>query len=269
MSMSRWPIAVALAAACALRPGSVQAQSVEAALVEAQSVEGLSVEGQSMQGQSHTLSGPAVSASGDGGTDMLGAIGDSIKLLFIEHGTRVAFQEKTRSELAGPFWSDYKRSVRWPGQWEDGDSWWVNYIGHPIHGAAAGLIWLDHSKDEPLRLSLDTRYWASRGRSAAFIAAYSFQFEIGPLSEASIGNVGLRPETTGWVDYVVTPVGGFGLLVAEDALDRYFVEWFERHVGNRFARATIRMLFGPSRTLANLSESRPPWERPGRPLLGR
>lgn len=56
-------------------------------------------------------------------------------------------------------------------------------------------------------------------------AAYSLQFEIGPLSEASIGNVGMRPETTGWVDDVVTPLGAFGLIVAEDALDRYFVQW--------------------------------------------
>lgn len=203
------------------------------------------------------------------GTDLLGAFGDSIKLLLIEHGTRLAFQEKTRRELAGPFWSDYRRSVRWPGTWEDADSWWVNYLGHPIHGAAAGLIWLDHGDHGSSRLSLKPSYWASRGRSAAFIAAYSLQFEIGPLSEASIGNVGLRPETTGWVDHVVTPVGGFALLVAEDAIDRFVVELVERHTRNRFARATVRMLFNPARTLANLAESRAPWSREGRPLRGR
>ena len=47
-------------------------------------------------------------------TDVAGAIGDSIKLLMIEHGTRIAFQEKTRRELRGPFWSDYRRSIRLP-----------------------------------------------------------------------------------------------------------------------------------------------------------
>ena len=57
-----------------------------------------------------------------------------------------------------------------------------------------------------------------------FSAAYSLQFEIGPLSEASIGNVGMRPETTGWVDHVITPMGAFGLIVVEDALDRYAVK---------------------------------------------
>lgn len=44
------------------------------------------------------------------------------------------------------------------------------------------------------------------------------QFEFGPFSEASIGNVGLRPNTTGWVDHVVTPAGALGIMIAEDAL---------------------------------------------------
>jgi hypothetical protein len=95
---------------------------------------------------------------------------------------------------------------------------------------------------------------------------YSLQFEIGPLSEASIGNVGMRPETTGWVDHVVTPVGAMALIVAGDALDRYFVTWVERRVRNRFARAVLRMTFNPSRTLANLSQNREPWRRPGRTI---
>ena len=202
-------------------------------------------------------------------TDVAGAIGDSIRLLLIEHGTRIAFQEKTRRELAGPFWSDYTHSIRWPQTWEDSDSWLVNYLGHPVHGAAAGYVWLDHTGHANSRISLEPSYWASRGWSAAFIARYSLQFELGPLSEASIGNVGLRPETTGWVDHVVTPAGGFGLLVAEDALDRFFVEWVERRTGNVAFRASLRMLFNPARTLANLAENRAPWTRSTRPLRGR
>jgi hypothetical protein len=198
------------------------------------------------------------------GTDLWGAMGDSIKLLVTEHAIRLAFQEKTRRELAGPFWSDYRRSIRWPTQWEDSDSWLVNYIGHPIHGGAAGIIWLDHGPDPEEPISLRRRYWGSRARAAAFSAIYSLQFEIGPLSEASIGNVGLRPETTGWVDHVVTPVGAFGLMVAGDALDRYLVTWVERRVGNRIARAILRMAFNPSRTLANLAQNHEPWRRAGR-----
>ena len=57
-----------------------------------------------------------------GNTEVLGAIGDSIKLLVTEYAIRIAFQAKTREELDGPFWSDYQRPIRWPAQWEDSDS---------------------------------------------------------------------------------------------------------------------------------------------------
>jgi hypothetical protein len=197
-----------------------------------------------------------------------GAISDSLRLLLIEHSTRVAFQGKTQRELGGPFFKDYRRSLRMPETWEDGDGWAVNYIGHPIHGAAAGFIWLDHedgSHDPDIGFSRE--YWASRGRATAWAAGYSLQFEFGPLSEASIGNVGLRPNTTGWVDHVVTPAGALGFMVAEDALDRYLILRIERWTSNRFLRAAARVALNPSRTMSNAAQGRSPWHRPVRPLL--
>ena len=161
--------------------------------------------------------GPAASSTTP---DLALVIRDSLGLLTVEHGVRLAFQSKTRRELSGPFWADYRRSVNIPNSWEDGDGWFVNYI------------------------------------------------EIGPISEASIGNVGMRPNQIGWVDYVVTPVGGMGLNVAEDALDRFFIEWFERHVDNSAFRAFIRSAFNPARTMANVSAGHLPWYRHGRPLRG-
>ena len=94
-------------------------------------------------------------------------------------------------------------------------------------------------------IGLSRRYWVTRAQAAAWTAVYSLQFEFGPLSEASIGNVGMYPETTGWVDHVVTPVGAFGLIVAEDALDRFFVKWIEARTKNRVARASLRLIFNP------------------------
>lgn len=196
-----------------------------------------------------------------------GAIADSFRLLLIEHTTRIAFQQKTRRELGGPFFDDYFRSVRIPDTWEDGDSWGVNYIGHPIHGAASGFIWLDHedgAHDPDLGFSKE--YWTSRARATAWAAVYSFQFEFGPFSEASIGNVGLRPNTTGWVDHVVTPAGALGFMVAEDALDRYLIVKIESWTGNRLLRALARMALNPSRTLSNAAQGRAPWSRSVRPL---
>lgn len=196
-----------------------------------------------------------------------GAIADSLRLLLLEHTTRVAFQEKTRRELRGPFFRDYVRSLRVPDTWEDGDSWAVNYVGHPIHGAASGFIWLDHEDGahDPA-LGFSKAYWSSRGRATAWAAVYSYQFEFGPLSEASIGNVGLRPETSGWVDHVVTPAGALAFMVAEDALDRYFVVKVESWMGNRVLKAAVRMMFNPSRTLSNTAQGRVPWFRAVRPL---
>jgi hypothetical protein len=202
--------------------------------------------------------------------DVKGVVGDSLRLLLIEHGLRIAFQEKTRRELSGPFWGDYVRSVRVPRQWDDGDGWFVNYVGHPIHGAAAGFIWIHNDpKSRREEFGLSPRYWSTRWRPVAFAAMYSLQFEIGPLSEASIGNVGMRPETTGWVDYIVTPVGAMGFLVAEDALDRYFVKWVEERVYNQFVRASLRLLCGPSLMMANLSGGRLPWHRDTRSIRWR
>jgi hypothetical protein len=201
--------------------------------------------------------------------DVFGAFADSLRLLLIEHGSRIGFQGKTRRELGGNFWHDYRRSVRIPRQWQDTDAWWVNYIGHPIHGAAAGYIWLDHEPNAPITISLSSEYWSSRSRAMAWAAGYSLQFEIGPFSEASIGNVGLRSETTGWVDHVVTPLGAFGLIVAEDAVDRFLVRWIEARVHNRPLRMALRIVMNPGRALSNSSTGRAPWHRPDRPLSWR
>jgi hypothetical protein len=196
-----------------------------------------------------------------------GAFEDSLRLLMIEHTTRIAFQEKTRQELGGPFFRDYVRSVKIPDTWNDGDSWAVNYVGHPIHGAASGFIWLDHevgAHDPSLRFSRS--YWASRGRATAWAAVYSLQFEFGPLSEASIGNVGMRPGTTGWVDHVVTPIGALGIMVVEDALDRFLIERIEQWTGNRVLRTASRIVLNPSRTLSNAAQGKMPWTREARPF---
>jgi len=196
-----------------------------------------------------------------------GAVADSLRLLMIEHSTRIAFQSKTRRELGGPFMRDYLRSVKIPDTWADGDSWGINYVGHPIHGAASGFIWLDHEdgSHDP-KLGFSKEYWASRSRALAWAAGYSLQFEFGLLSEASIGNVGLRPGTTGWVDHVVTPAGALAFMVAEDALDRYLIVKVESWTGNRMVRAFARTLLNPSRTLSNSAQGRLPWFRAVRSL---
>ena len=195
-----------------------------------------------------------------------GAFVDSLRLLTMEHLGRIAFQEKTRRELGGNFFGDYVRSLKVPKTWGDSDRWPINYIGHPIHGAAAGYIWLDHEDRSHDHQLFSAEYWASRWRATGWANMYSLQFEFGPFSEASIGNVGLNPETTGWSDHVMTPVGAFGFIVAEDVLDRYVVSRLETKVGNRVSRAIVRTALNPSRSLSNIAQGRWPWFRAGRSL---
>jgi len=202
-----------------------------------------------------------------GTSTWMGALEDSLRLLTLEHATRIAFQQKTRRELGGPFFSDYVHSLKVPRTWGDGDSWDINYIGHPIHGAASGFIWLDHERGvhDP-KLGFSKAYWASRSRATLWAAFYSLQFEIGPLSEASIGNVGMNPRTTGWVDHIVTPLGAFGIIVTEDVLDRYVIRKLETSTDKRPLQIFFRIMMNPSRSLSNLALGRPPWARDDRRL---
>jgi hypothetical protein len=78
-----------------------------------------------------------------------GVITGSVRLLALQHGARVAFQDWTRDELGGPFFSDWRRSVKLPGTWGDGDPWTVNYLGHSVQGAASGFIWVDNDGGVP------------------------------------------------------------------------------------------------------------------------
>lgn len=65
---------------------------------------------------------------------------------------------------------------------------------------------------------------------------------------------------------MVTPVGALGWIVAEDALDRYFVRWIEARAKNRMVRASLRLLFNPGRALSNSASGRAPWYRGDRRL---
>ena len=103
-----------------------------------------SVSAQAANDESQQTAPPDPSELAPAPSTWKGAFEDSLRLLLVEHTMRIAFQGKTRRELGGNFFGDYKRSLRIPDTWDDGDSRAVNYVGHPIHGAASGFIWLDH-----------------------------------------------------------------------------------------------------------------------------
>src|SRR5207253_1346708 len=103
------------------------------------------------------------------------------------------------------------------------------------------------------------KYWTSRLKSMAWTAVWSTMFEIGPISEASFGNVGQKLDTTygrskmTWEDLVLTPTLGTVWVVAEDAVDKYILKnWIERKTKNAVVRGIFRTILTPSTSFANL-----------------
>lgn len=185
----------------------------------------------------------------------------SSMFLGVEHGFRWATEPGTR-DMKGPFFQGYANSLRNLHGWDDGDPFYVNYLGHPMQGAIAGLIWAQNdNRYRDVEFGANRRYWTSRARAAAWSFAYSTQFEIGPMSEATIGYIQSSYPQQGFVDWVVTPTIGMGWMIAEDALDRYVIGAFENKVSNRYARILVRSWLNPSRSFSNALAFKAPWHR--------
>jgi hypothetical protein len=188
------------------------------------------------------------------------AFKQSLLFLSVQHGYALT-QPKTRRELGGNFFEDYARSVRSLHGWGDGGRFFTNYVAHPMQGSLMGFVQVQNDPaGSRLRFGRTSEYWRSRMKALAWSAAWSTQFEIGPISQASIGNVGLHGKQT-YVDLVMTPTAGLGMLVVEDALDRYVIERIERRSHNRYVRILSRMALNPTRSSANLLRFKKPWHR--------
>lgn len=225
--------------------------------------------------ESSSLDEPSVSitpkpAEVPRGYDIGGALRQSTFFLGIEHGLRLLGEASTRRELKGPFFKDWGGSVSHMRGWGDGDPFAINYLGHPMQGAITGFIEI---QNDPIGrrqvFNSGKEYWKSRSKAIAFAALYEIQFEIGPLSEASIGNVGLKPvpasgHPQSYVDFVITPTLGAVWLLSEDMIDRYLITKLEFRTGSRGRRILIRTALNPSRSFANLLRFKVPWYRDSR-----
>ena len=200
------------------------------------------------------------------GFNWRGAFAQSGLLLAAQNSLRM-LQQKTRAELGGPFWADYVKSVRGLHGWSDGNPIVTNYVGHPMMGAISGFVQV---QNDPRGATLawepaNSAYWKSRFKALGWSAAYSTAFELAPVGEAGIGNVGLHPGTMAYVDLVVTPLAGFGMLLLEDYLDRAVISKLERNGVTKKARV-VRVLLNPQRSLANVLRFELPSHRDSRPF---
>ncbi len=187
------------------------------------------------------------------------AIEQSLMFLGVQHGYALIFQEKTRRALKGPFFRDYWHSIKGTSGWDDGNRFFTNYIAHPMQGGLTGFIYVqNHDRLRRQVFAESRQYWRDRAKAFVWSAAWSTQFELGPISQSSIGNVGMYGKM-GYVDLVITPTVGTAWLVSEEAIDRYLI----RHVETRafLLKVTLRIFLNPMRTMANVLRFREPWYR--------
>jgi hypothetical protein len=209
---------------------------------------------------------PVVRSEPPTGVNWTGLLQSSLRFLAVEHSFRLATEPGTRSGLKGSFIKNYGTSVANLHGWADGDEFYVNYVGHPMQGGVAGFLWMQNDRTyNRAGFGKDPAYWKGRARAAAFIWVYSTQFEIGPLSEASIGAIQSYFPQQGFVDHVVTPVIGTAWMIGEDFMDEYVAKRVEGATRNPYIRMLVRSSINPARTFANVLNGQVPWHRTTRP----
>jgi hypothetical protein len=187
------------------------------------------------------------------------AILQSLLIQGFQHAYALTIQEKTRRALKGPFFKDYWESVKGVRGWTDGNKFFTNYVAHPMQGGMTGFIFVqNHDRAKRQKFGESKQYWKDRFKAFVWSAAWSTNWELGPISQSSIGNVGLYGHQ-GYVDLVVTPTVGTGWLLTEEALDRYII----RHLETKSFAVKIfaRTLLNPMRAVANALRFKEPWYR--------
>jgi hypothetical protein len=213
------------------------------------------------------------------------ALTESLTFLLIEQAYVVHTDFRwVVSENGVPFnhyWRDYRQSLsEWTKSgWNDGDPNWFGYLGHPIQGALTGFIQIQNDpRSRTLEFSRTKAYWKSRLKAALWNAAYSTQWNLGPLSEVTVEKYGSKDRApwnyngtfpcsrhcltgVGQIDIVMTPLGGTGWLIAEDFLDKRVVRRIETSTQNHFLIDTARVALNPIRSGANMLHGEHAWYR--------
>jgi hypothetical protein len=189
------------------------------------------------------------------------SFGESLLYTGIMHTFNITTEPGTRDALNGPWFHNYIHSVSELRGWSDNDRFMAPYVGHPIEGSVFGFIERQNDpKFKQVQLGDGRDYWVSLLRSMAFSAVWHTQWKIGPISEASIGNVMLHA-SPGFITLVDTPTLGFCTMLAEDAADRYLIVGLENRSTNRALIILARSFLNPGRTFANIMAFKPPWDR--------
>jgi hypothetical protein len=217
------------------------------------------------QQPSDTFSAVKLQPSGESPTDTKFRWGPATResLLFtgIMQSFNLGTEAGTRDALNGHWFEDYIQSVSELRGWSDGDKFMAPYVGHTIQGDIHGFT---ERQNDPKYRNVqwgDGRdYFISILRSLAYSAAWHTQWKIGPISEASIGNVMLHA-SPGFITLADTPTLGIVAMLGEDAADRYLIMGIENRTANRPLILLARSFLNPGRGFANILAFQFPWHR--------
>ena len=214
-----------------------------------------------------------------------GLLLQSLEFNLMENGFRLATDDTMRYQIAHkPFWHDYGASVKQFNmrRWNDGDSFLVNYVGHPMQGSVGAYLEIQNSDTQARLRWNEPGYWRSRALAFVWTTAYSTHSEISPFGEAGVGSEGgftygvkcmehcdstnFHPgdkytNNTGWVDFVITPAVGMLWLFAEDYIDKDVVLLIPGAANDPIEAKILRGSLNPSRSFANMLRGRLPWYR--------
>jgi len=189
------------------------------------------------------------------------AFWESLYYTGIMHAFNLSMQPGTRDTLNGHWLQHWTSSVSELRGWSDGDMFMAPYVGHPIEGSVFGYVFRQNDpKYRTVQFGDGRDYYISLLRSMAYSAVWHTQWKVGPISEASLGNVMLHA-SPGFITLVDTPTLGAVTMLAEDAADRYVIMGLENRTSNRMVIILARSFLNPGRTMGNLLAFKCPWVR--------
>jgi hypothetical protein len=163
-------------------------------------------------------------------------------------------------------------------RWNDSNPVLDDYVGHPMMGAIAMDIFVQNDpRGRTLQFENSKAYWHSRLWALMWSTIYSWEWKLGPVSEASFGNTGQHvyfdhnakqwTNGTGSVGLVVTPLGGWVWAIGEDFMDKGVIRRLDARTSNPFYLFAMSFL-NPCRGFANLLRYHAPWYRDYRQVPG-
>jgi len=204
---------------------------------------------------------PVGAADSKRGIHWIPAIAESLLFTGVMHTFNITTEAGTRDTLNGHWYRNYADSVSELRGWSDSDTFMAPYVGHPIEGSIFGFTLRQNDpKFQNVQWGDGRDYFVSVLRSMAWSAVWHTQWKIGPVSEASIGNVMLHA-SPGFITLVDTPTLGVLTMIAEDAADRYLIMGLENRTTNRAIIILARGFLNPGRTFAYIMAFQVPWRR--------